>query len=60
MLTVSGRSSPFLSVGESSLCDIVYAYRANLLSQHQLCKSEARSSGTEWKPGKSGLGAGPE
>lgn len=37
MLTVSGRSSPFLSVGKSSLCDIVYVYRANL-SQHQLCK----------------------
>jgi hypothetical protein len=39
MLMVSGRSSPFLSVGESSLCDIVYVYRVNL-SQHQFCKSE--------------------
>lgn len=32
MLTVSGRSSPFLSVGES-LYDIVYVYKTNL-SQH--------------------------
>jgi hypothetical protein len=36
MLTVSGRSSPFLSVEESSSCDIVYVYRVNL-SQPSAC-----------------------
>jgi hypothetical protein len=34
MLTVSGRSSPFLSVGES-LCDIVYVESTSA----RLCKS---------------------
>lgn len=40
MPTVSGRSSPLPSVGELSLCDIVYVYRANP-SEHQLCKPES-------------------
>ena len=54
MLTVSGRSSPFPSVGESSLCDIVYVYRANL-SQHRLCK--VRVLMVEVR--QTGSGAGP-